>query len=101
MQSGYGDLPVQVPNGNAHLSITLKDMLHAPDLGLTLVSIGLIDDAGFMTTFSKGVCRIHNKSNVMVGIIPKTDRLYKFDQKVIIHTALYTTPTKLTIMDAH
>ena len=97
---GYGDLPVQVPNGNAHSSTTLKDMLHASDLGLTLVSISPIDNAGFTTTFSKDACRIHNESNVTVGIIPKTDRLYKVDQKVNIHTALYTTPAKLTIIDA-
>ena len=37
----------------------------------------------------------------MVRIIPKTDGLYKVDQKVNIHTALYTTPAKLTIMDTH
>ena len=45
---GKGDLQIQVPNidGNS-TSILLKDVLHCPDIGLTLVSVAKIAAAGY------------------------------------------------------
>ena len=37
---GKGDLQVKIPNGTHMTTILLKDVLHCPAIGLTLVSIG-------------------------------------------------------------
>ena len=35
-----GDLPIEVPNGEASTKVVLRDVLHTLDLGLTVVLIG-------------------------------------------------------------
>ena len=59
---GQGDFPICVPNGKGFTSITLWDILHTPDIALTLVSIGLIDKARYTVTFKDGMCNIHNSA---------------------------------------
>ena len=45
---GKGDLCIQVPNINSNsTSILLKDVLHCPDMGLTLISVTKIAAAGY------------------------------------------------------
>jgi hypothetical protein len=39
---GMGDLRIRVPNGESSTPIVLKDVLHAPDMGITIVSISQI-----------------------------------------------------------
>ena len=56
---GQGDLPIHMPNGNGFTKITLKDVLHTPDIALMLVSIGLINQASYTVTFKGGTCMIH------------------------------------------
>ena len=49
---GKGDLCIQVPNINGNsTSILLKDVLHCPDMGLTLVSVAKIATAGYRVLF--------------------------------------------------
>ena len=45
---GKGDL---IPNGHGTTTVLLKDVLHCPDMGLTLVSIGKITAAGYKVIF--------------------------------------------------
>ena len=37
---GTGDLQIDVPNGQGTTPVTLRDTLHAPEMALTIVSIG-------------------------------------------------------------
>jgi hypothetical protein len=39
---GTGDLRIKVPNGESSTPIVLKDVLHAPDMGITIVSVSWI-----------------------------------------------------------
>ncbi|KAJ7615619.1 hypothetical protein DFH06DRAFT_918991, partial [Mycena polygramma] len=55
---GQGDMRISIPNGNSTATILLKGVLYAPKLGLTLVSISKITDAGFATLFRDDFCRI-------------------------------------------
>jgi len=57
---GCSDLPIRVPNGPSFSNITLRNVLYTPDIAQTLVSVGLIDDAGYTMTFTGGTCTIHN-----------------------------------------
>jgi hypothetical protein len=51
---GKGDMHVMLPNGKSSTKILLKDVLYTPKMGLTLISIGKIDIAGFASLFHKG-----------------------------------------------
>jgi hypothetical protein len=48
---GRGDMHIEVPNGKTTPRILLHNVLYAPKMGLTLVSISRIASAGFMTIF--------------------------------------------------
>src|SRR5713226_4275496 len=49
--TSMGDLKINVPNGLSSTPITLKDVLYAPDISLTVVAVGKIADAGYSSFF--------------------------------------------------
>ena len=51
---GKGDIHIAMPNGQSTTRILLKDVLYAPKIGITLISISKIDAAGFASSFYKG-----------------------------------------------
>jgi Pol polyprotein len=55
---GMGDLEVKLPNGDKSSRVLLKDVLHAPDMTLTVISIGCIMKARYNVEFDedKQVC---------------------------------------------
>ena len=68
---GMGDLQIEVPNGATSSKVLLKDALHAPDLCLTVVSIGRIVKAGFTVQFANDSCNIRRgESGDIIGRIP-------------------------------
>ena len=55
-----GDMYVYIPNGSQPNSrILLKDVLYAPSMGVTLVSISWIAGAGSTVVFTGNVCKIY------------------------------------------
>jgi len=48
---GCRDLTIHVPNNGQTSNIMLRDVLYALDIGVTLVSIGLIEQAGYSVMF--------------------------------------------------
>jgi hypothetical protein len=68
---GMGDLQIEVPNGATSNKVLLKDTLHAPDLCLTVVSIGRIVKAGFTVQFAGKSCDIkRGEDGHVIGRIP-------------------------------
>ena len=55
---GMGNMVVSMPNGSKHSELTLRDVLHAPSVGYTLVSLGALDGLGFHITISGGHLKI-------------------------------------------
>jgi hypothetical protein len=78
---GMGDLLIEVPNGESSTKIVLCDVLYAPDLGLTVVSIGRIVKANYTVEFDQGCCNIKQKKDGQkIGSIPAgASGLYKVD----------------------
>jgi len=75
---GTGDLQIQVPNGASTTPIILRDALHAPNIGLTVVSIGRITKAGHIVSFEGDSCKITNSKGKTIGNIPiGANGLYK------------------------
>jgi len=78
---GTGDLQIQVPNGAFTTPIILRDALHAPDIGLTVVSIGCIAKAGHIVSFEGNSCKITNSKGKTIGNIPiGANGLYKAER---------------------
>jgi hypothetical protein len=78
---GTGDLRVEVPDGESSTSITLKDILYAPNLSNTVISVNRISLAGYSITFEDSKCIIKDKRwNMVIGIIPVSPNgLYKVE----------------------
>ena len=81
---GTGDLRVEVPNGNSTTPVLLRDTLHAPDMALTIISIGRITSAGHTVTFENKACKIKNKAGKLIGSIPaSTSGLFKVEHSYL------------------
>jgi hypothetical protein len=59
---GMGDLRIEVPNGESSTPIVLKDVLHALDMGITIVSVSWITRSGCKVVFDVDICRIFNRA---------------------------------------
>ena len=66
--------------------IILRDALHAPNIGITVISISRIAKAGYRVLFTGNRCKIHNKNEKVIGDIPVSDNgIYK-----VLHTGAAT-----------
>jgi hypothetical protein len=75
---GVGDVHIQVPNGASSTPIVLRDVLHAPDIGATVVSVGRIAKAGYSVLFEGDRCKIMTKNKATIGNIPvSANNIYK------------------------
>ena len=80
---GTGDLEIQVPNGASSSKVRLCDVLYAPDMGLTVVSIGRIVKAGCTVQFEDGSCKIKRNGSI-IGEIPASAKgLFKVEHSLI------------------
>src|SRR5258708_945061 len=88
---GMGDLEVKLPNGDKSSKALLKDVLHAPDMTLTVVSIGRIMKAGYNVEFDEDeqVCWIRKKKNgPIIGRIPVgVNNLFKVEHALSASSA--------------
>jgi hypothetical protein len=50
---GTGDIRIEVPNGESSTLIVLKDVLHAPEMGIMIVSISQITRSGCKVIFNR------------------------------------------------
>ena len=99
---GKGNLRIKIPNGPNTTTILLKDILHCPDMGLTLVSIGKITAAGYKVIFRGLTCRIYDSKDKIIGQINARNGLYHVDHGVVINTAMIgEIPEVLTIEELH
>ena len=60
---GKGDIYIHIPNGDKPISrVLLKEVLYAPSMGVTLVSISKIASTRSTVVFSGSFYRIHGKN---------------------------------------
>ena len=64
---GVGDMHIIIPNESGSTKVKLQDVLYAPNMGHTLISIGQIKNADCEVSFKKGICTIRNLDNKVVG----------------------------------
>jgi len=88
---GLGDLQIEVPNGESSSSVILKDVLHAPDMALTIVSISRITKTGCAVSFEGDACKIKSKAGKIIGVVPASaNGLYRVDHSVVAGAAIET-----------
>ena len=92
--TGKGDMYVYLPNRDKTNSrILLKDVLYAPQMGTTLVSISRIAGAGSTVVFTANVCRIYSKDRKVIGEIKVKGGLYRGLTKGTSWTTAYAYST--------
>ena len=81
---GKGSIQIQIPNGDGSTSVTLRDVLYAPTIGFTLISLSRADKAGYSTLIRDGDLHLldrKNDSNV-IGRIPARNGLWSVKRTV-------------------
>ena len=94
---------IELLNGAKHTKTILKEVIHAPDMAFTLISVGRLDDAKCSATFSSGMCTIRNLSGRTMVTIPCANGLYRVTAPEDPPTVNYVSiaMVKLTISKAH
>jgi hypothetical protein len=70
---GAGDMYIQAPNGATSTRIKLRNVLYAPSMGCTLISISQIDQAGYSVAFQDGKCIIRNQRTASLLRFPSLE----------------------------
>ena len=71
-----GDMWVELPNGKEKSKVLLRDVLYAPTMGVTLISISRIVASGSAVFFVGTSCKIYNRNKVNIGKIEVENGLY-------------------------
>ncbi|KAF8156667.1 hypothetical protein B0H34DRAFT_847413 [Crassisporium funariophilum] len=72
-----GNMYVDLPNGDTTSKVLLQNVLYAPSMGVTLVSISRIAQSGSIAVFAGDTCRIYNESREPLGKIEVKSSLYR------------------------
>ena len=83
------------------MTVLLKDVLHCPDMGLTLVSIGKITAASYKVIFRVMSCRIYDQKDKIIGQINAKNGLYRVDHGVFVNTSMTEAPEVVSIEEIH
>jgi transposase InsO family protein len=75
---GTGDMVISAPNGDQESDLTLEQVLHAPSVGYTLVSLGTLDSLGYHIAIGGGHLEISSRDGNRIARIARTPRgLYR------------------------
>jgi hypothetical protein len=69
---GTSTLSIRAPNGAASLTLTLHEVLHAPAIGYTLVSISTLDKRGYHTSIGGRTLELFSPRGKRIVCIPQT-----------------------------
>ena len=94
---------IELLNGAKRTKTIVKEAIHAPDMAFTLILVDWLDNMKCSTTFSGGMCTIHNLSSCTMATIPCTNGLYCVTAPEDPPTINYASiaMVKLTISKAH
>ena len=95
---GLGSLPIHVPNGDAYSELVLHNVLHAPSVAYTLVSLGALDAEGYRMSIADGYLEILDPDGQRLGQVIRTPRkLYRVNHASESVNAVEV----LTLMELH
>ncbi|KAF5339065.1 hypothetical protein D9758_016454 [Tetrapyrgos nigripes] len=90
---GRGDVRIHIIHKGTEHILTLRNVLHAPEISSNLISIGTLDAQGYFMTIGGGriVIMTAKKEEVMEGKL--TDGLYIINNATIVHIPVVQTMT--------
>jgi hypothetical protein len=74
-----GTLVIHMPNNARESKLVLHNVLHAPSIGYTLVSLGALDEEGYMSHISGGCLWITSLHEEQITDITRTHHLYRVE----------------------
>lgn len=98
---GRGDLPIELPNGKSKTRILLTNVLYAPSMGVTLVSISRLTSAGHAALFRDESCKIFDANKKLLGEVPVRNGLYQVRRPLTSFAGVTNTPKILTMEELH
>ena len=95
---GVGSLIIHAPNSRSQSPITFHDVLHAPAVGYTLVSLSALDRKGYRAYLGSGHLELFAPEGKRVARIPQSPRgLYR-----VTHTGeSVNTVESISVMELH
>src|SRR6267154_1598612 len=76
---GEGDMIIELPNGSESTKVRLKDVLYAPHMAFTLISVSIMDKAGMAILAQGEMCKIITAppESKIIARIPLSQGLYR------------------------
>ena len=101
--TGHGDVVIELPKGQEHSCITLKDALFSPDITFTLISTSRITQAEFSVCMIKGFCEIWSPepSSVLVARIPEVNGLYNVATTIEVAATTHPSAACMSLRHLH
>ena len=96
-----GDLMISIPNSKSVTCICLKDVLYAPKMSITLISISKLNVAGFAVLFRDKHCQIFSEKRKKLGEVPLTKGLYCLKSAHKPFVGLMKASDTLTMAEIH
>ena len=77
-------MKIIIPNRNQSTTVHLKDVLYAPSISFTLISLGKADSSGYSTLIDDGHLHILDRKNghKVISKIPMKNRLWLVSRSV-------------------
>lgn len=97
---GIGSMHIPAPNGDCWTKLLLRDVLFAPRMAVTLISLGRSDNDGQMSTISDGFCYITDANGNTICAVSKVDGLYRIFDNKAAHAAAASV-AKLSLFELH
>lgn len=72
-----GDMYIDMSHETSTCCILLKDVLHAPDMRVMLISVSRITAAGYGVVFHNNSCHIYNTTKEVIGEVKASGGLYR------------------------
>jgi hypothetical protein len=100
---GQGDVVIELPNGSAKTTFTLKDVLYSPDMCFTLISLSRMVRADFKLEFDGCLCIISSPkpNRRVVTTIPESGGLYRIPNPYPTTPSANAARVKMTISQLH
>jgi hypothetical protein len=98
-----GDVKIDLPNGSKRNTVILKDVVYAPDLAFTLISVTQLDMAKCSVLFKNSMCSISYPDRKTMATLPLSNGLYRLVAAKITDVSDHTNvaSVKMSINEAH
>lgn len=84
---GFGDVKLVFVDG---IQLMLHNVRHVPEVKKNLISTGMLDDEGYVTSFGHVFWKV-TKGALVVARGPKVDTMYTLHAKLCNHTDIHAT----------